>query len=155
MTIALSRNNLEFARFYKPHINASSASLFICLPLVVLSNGGANIRKLGSTDEKRRKVFQKDFSAENPKIICANGIKKHHLRRKYFNKLRNYWNFYTFAQKISSSWKRNLSEEALNTRHLQTISPQKVRNLSLCMAVGVSGKPFLSEKPPMTDSPFS
>ena len=55
-----------------------------------LPNDGANIRKLASTDEKRRKVFQKDFSAENPKIICANGIKKHYLRRKYFNKLRNY-----------------------------------------------------------------
>ena len=36
------------------------------------------------------KTFQKDFSAENPKIICAKGIKKHHLRRKSFNKLRNF-----------------------------------------------------------------
>jgi hypothetical protein len=41
-----------------------------------------------------------EFSAENPKIIYANGIEKHHLRRKYYNKLRNYGNFYTFAQKI-------------------------------------------------------
>ena len=31
-----------------------------------------------------------EFSAENQKIICANGIKKHHLRGKYFNKLRNF-----------------------------------------------------------------
>gem|GEM_PF-4892512 len=31
-----------------------------------------------------------EFSAENPKIICVNSIKKHHLRRKYFNKLRNF-----------------------------------------------------------------
>lgn len=56
----------------------------------VLSNGGANIKKMISNAEKRRKVFQKDFSAENPKITCANGIKKHYLRRKSFNKLRNY-----------------------------------------------------------------
>ena len=39
---------------------------------------------------KRRKVFQKYNSAENPKIICVNGIKNHCLRKKYFNKLRNY-----------------------------------------------------------------
>ena len=56
----------------------------------VLPNDGANIKKMISNAEKRRKVFQKDFSAENPKITCANGIKMHHLRRKYFNKLRNY-----------------------------------------------------------------
>lgn len=56
----------------------------------VLPNDGANIKKMISNYGKRKKVFQKDFSAENPKITCANGIKKHHLRKKYFNKLRNY-----------------------------------------------------------------
>lgn len=75
--IPIAANKRQFSVF----VNMSAAW--------VLPNGAANIKKMISNAGKRGKVFQKYLSARNPKIICANGIKKHHLRRKSFNKLRN------------------------------------------------------------------
>lgn len=104
---------------------------------------------------EKKKVFQKDVSAENTNISCATMQFLSYLRRKYFNKLRNYGIFYTFAQKISLIWIKSLLEEMLNTRYLQIISPQKGRNLLLFTVAEGSGKLFSFGKPPMTASPFS
>lgn len=52
---------------------------------------------------KVHKYKDKRKKTGNPKIICANGIKKHHLRRKSFNKLRNYDIFTPLAQIIDKT----------------------------------------------------